>query len=69
MMFIYLLDSDVCSLHWINGGLRVSGNNMTVEWQGTGPTASNKIAQFSCRVDRMQAIPCELIIIIMHTVS
>ena len=41
----------ICSAHLINDGVTVVGNSVTVEWQGTGPSQSNRNTQFNCILD------------------
>ena len=37
--------------HLINQGVVVSGNSVTVEWQGTGPDPNNRVQSFQCSLD------------------
>ena len=37
--------------HLINQGVVVSGNSVTVEWQGTGPDPNNIVQSFQCSLD------------------
>ena len=40
-----------CWAHLINQGVVVSGKSATVEWQGTGPSADNRVQKFQCSLD------------------
>ena len=44
-------DSPICALHLINKGLTITGNNATIEWEGTGPSATTVVSAFECRLD------------------
>ena len=37
-----------CWAHLINDGVVVSGSSARVEWQGTGPSADNRVQNFEC---------------------
>ena len=37
----------------------MDGNTVTVEWQGTGPTAANRITRFDCTLGTEATVSCE----------
>ena len=41
----------VCSAHLTNDGVTVVENSVAVEWQGTGPSQTNRNTQFNCILD------------------
>ena len=47
-------DPSECSVHLINGGVVVTGNNASVEFAGSGSFSS-----FSCRLDGGDFLPCK----------
>ena len=47
-----------CASHLINDGVTVTGDTVRVEWQGTGPSATNQITEFNCVLDG-QDEPCK----------
>ena len=48
-----------CSAHLINDGVTVVGNSVTVEWQGTGPSQTNRNTQFNCLLDSEPRQSCK----------
>ena len=46
-------DAERCTLHLINGGVSVSGDNATVEFWGRGPASS-----YLCHLDKMEPYQC-----------
>ena len=59
-------DNPQCSVHLINKGLTIMGNNATLEWEGTGPSATTVISAFACRLDRDAGgvfMPCKMLIV------
>ena len=54
---------DNCGVHLINEGLTIDGQIATVQVQGTGPSAADRITEFSCRFDSGQDFLCEFSII------
>ena len=55
----YSTERIICYLHLINDGVTVIGDTVTVEWQGTGPTAANRITEFDCRLGNGGFQSCE----------
>ena len=55
----YSTERIICYLHLINDGVTVTGDTVTVEWQGTGPTAANRITEFDCRLNNEGFQSCE----------
>ena len=55
----YSTERIICYLHLINDGVTVTGDTVTVEWQGTGPTAANRITEFDCRLGNGGFLSCE----------
>ena len=55
-MFILLAgkDSQSCSVHMINEGLRISGRNASIHFTGTGPVES-----YFCRMDDSDFFRCK----------
>ena len=50
----------MCSLHLVNEGVTVSGDNSTVEWQATGPYPYHKATHFTCWIDTLRTgFPCK----------
>ena len=48
-------DNDICSVNAINGGqeaVLINNNVATLEFEGTGPTSTNTVTAFTCRLDR-----------------
>ena len=43
----------VCAVHAVNDGLRISGDSVIVEWQGTGPSVEG----FLCQLREVDTIP------------
>jgi len=59
-------DNPQCSVHLINRGLTIVGNNATLEWEGTGPSATTVVSVFACRLDRNAGgvyMPCKMLIV------
>ena len=53
-------------MHLINRGLTILGNNATLEWEGTGPSATTVVSVFACRLDRNAGgvfMPCKMLIL------
>ena len=48
-----------CSAHLINDGVTVVGDRVTVEWQGTGPSQTNRNTQFNCLFDSEPRQSCK----------
>ena len=73
LMILFLLfysfnfpDSPQCSVHFINKGLTIMGNDATIEWEGTGPSATTVVPAFACRLDRNAGgvfMPCKMLIL------
>ena len=62
-VFLYFPDNPICSAHLINKGVTVTGNNATIEWEGTGPSATTVVSAFQCRLDRDAGgiyLPCKM---------
>lgn len=55
------VDTEVCSLHFVNEGAKVNGStDAVVEWQGTGPDANRKVSIFTCWRDKIRtSFPCK----------
>lgn len=54
-VLLFLPDNDICSVNAINGGQEtVSINNSVaiLDFEGTGPTSTNTVTEFTCRLDR-----------------
>ena len=52
---LLLPDNDMCSVNAINGGqeaVSINNNVATSEFEGTGPTSTNTVTAFTCRLDR-----------------
>ena len=60
--WIYPETTGVCSAHLINDGVTVEGRNVIVEWQGTGPSAKNRVDSFRCILDGGVAESCEFLV-------
>ena len=43
----------------------VSGNSVTVEWQGTGPDPNNRVQNFLCSLDGGEGSSCTSAILYM----
>ena len=52
----------ICSAHLINDGVTVVGNSVTVEWQGTGPSQSNRNTQFNCILHSETRQSCKIFV-------
>lgn len=54
---LFLLpDNDQCSVNAINGGqeaVSINNNVATLEFEGTGPTSTNTVTDFTCRLDQI----------------
>lgn len=48
-----------CWAHLINDGVVVRGNSAAVEWQGTGPSADNRVQNFECSLNGGTGISCK----------
>ena len=57
--FLYTGIGGECSAHLINEGVVVDDDEVTVQWQGTGPSGANKNTQFECSLDGAAFNPCE----------
>ena len=55
----YYTDQSQCASHLINDGVTVSGDMVTVQWQGTGPSEQDQITQFTCIFDGAPEEPCK----------
>ena len=48
-----------CGVHLINEGLTINGQTATVQVQGTGPSAADRVMEFRCRFDSGQSFLCK----------
>lgn len=54
-VLLFLPDNDICSVNAINGGqeaVSISNNVAILYFEGTGPTSTNTVTEFTCRLDR-----------------
>lgn len=49
----------LCDVHLINEGLTIDGQTVTVQVQGTGPSADTRITEFNCQFDSGEFAPCK----------
>ena len=49
-----------CDVHLINDGLTIDGQTATIQVQGTGPSAANRITEFQCLFDSGDVFSCKL---------
>ena len=47
----------------------MSGDAVNVEWQGTGPSESNQITDFTCGLDGGSFNPCKILVVLFFNVS
>lgn len=59
MCISFVDSSSTCSVHLINDGVTINGNNILVEFTETGPVNS-----CVCFIDNMKSQPCKLILTI-----
>ena len=49
-----------CDVHLINDGLTIDGQTATIQVQGTGLSAANRITEFQCLFDSGDVFSCKL---------
>ena len=56
-------DNVQCSLHFTDQQYEIdsSTGDVTVEWEGTGPSASVQVSQFDCRLNGGPMEACEFL--------
>ena len=54
------IDNNQCSAHLINDGVSIEGNNVIIEFEGTGPNEVTQVSEFTCRLDSEPQVSCKL---------
>ena len=58
-IIILTADNDQCSIHFINDGVSFDGNNVIIEFEGTGPNEDTQVSEFTCRLDTEDRVDCK----------
>ena len=56
-------DNVQCSVHFTDQQYEIntSTGEVTVEWEGTGPSASVQVSQFECKLNNNAAVACKFL--------
>ncbi len=65
LIHFLLTDNNQCSHHFTDQQYEVDpvSGDVTVEWEGTGPSETVQVSQFNCRVDNGGSFPCKILCI------